>query len=539
MQDSSIFQKYKYIKSLGKGGCGEVFLAENKILGNYWAVKEIPKDRNASVSGYIEPEILKRLSHPALPRICDVYEDEAKIYIIEDYIEGLCLQQELELKGKLEEQKTVELGIQLCSVLDYLHSQKPKPIIYGDIKPHNIILTKEGFVKLVDFGVASVLDNDSGGKTAKGLPAETTFIGTRGYAAPEQYTGAPVGPSADIYSLGITLIQLMTGQEPTRPTQTCNSGGYGEYMSPGLSGIIQKCIQSNPSHRYQKASLLMKELLELRLRNMVKPPGGDYAKRSTGLTKILALTGAKGTGVSTLTAAMAELLAKGSQTVCIADLSENNVLGYCFAVNKETNSAAPVRITSNLYYINLRVLTQKLKAYPNDHTDPLIIYKHFSMLQDQFYYILVDSDLSNLNLIEQFVNHTLLVCDMNPYNIAGLGDWLTNKAPPSGLVSEASIIVNKFYKGELSSGDILQSIFLHRGNEELLHKLISLSKQFEVPYDQRIYLKWMYSGFGEPLRFGSLLSDRFGKAISSIVAEVLRTPGTHPRSRFNHFMKGR
>ena len=157
MQDNSFYSKYKYIRVLGHGGCGEVFLAESITLGNLWAVKEIIKGSKTSISGYIEPEILKRLNHPALPRICDVYEDETKIYIVEDYLEGICLKQELDIKKKFDEQTVIDWAIQLCSVLEYLHCQKPNPIIYGDMKPHNIILTKEGFVKLIDFGVSALV----------------------------------------------------------------------------------------------------------------------------------------------------------------------------------------------------------------------------------------------------------------------------------------------------------------------------------------------------------------------------------------------
>lgn len=539
MQDNLFFQKYKYIKSLGKGGCGEVFLAENKNLRNYWAVKEIPKDRKTSVSGYIEPEILKRLNHPALPRICDVYEDEAKIYIIEDYIEGVCLLQELELKGKFEENEIIELGIQLCSVLVYLHGQKPDPIIYGDMKPHNIILTKDGFVKLIDFGVSSFLKNDDTDAEAdKTLPAETVFIGTKGYAAPEQYLEAYVSPGTDIYSLGITLIQLISDINPLNSIQSYYNDEYKEYMSPGLFRILHKCIQSSPELRYQRAEQLMKELQDLRLNNINKPPGIVYDRRSTYyLTRIFAFAGTGGTGVSTITAAVAAFVAKGSQPVCIVDLSENRTLEKSLAVKGTTDSAEPVKITADLYYLNLGNLKSRLKTYPDDHTDPLILYKHFSKLQTQFSSIFVDAELSILKLIEHFVNHIFLVCDMNPYNISGLGARLDVEVMASDLISGASFIINKFYKGELSSYDLLQSIFQSKGNEEHLQKLISLSRKFEVPYDQGIYLEWMYSGFGEPLKFGRLLSDRLEKAISCIVTEVIQPPGARPHMKLKQLIK--
>ncbi len=540
MQDNLFFQKYKYIKSLGKGGCGEVFLAENKNLGNYWAVKEIPKDRITSVSGYIEPEILKRLNHPALTRICDVYEDETKIYIIEDYIEGVCLLQELEQKGKFEERKIIEFGIQLCSVLIYLHGHKPDPIIYGDMKPHNIILTQDGFVKLIDFGVSSFMKNDDTDMEAdRKLPAETAFIGTKGYAAPEQYFGACVSPGTDIYSLGITLIQLISGINPLNSIQAYYNDEYKEYMSPSLFRILQKCIQSSPELRYERAAELMNELQDLALNSINKPPGSVYDNRKIWLTRIYALTGIGGMGVSTLTAAMAAFTARGSQSVCIVDLSENLTLEKSLAAKDYTNSDEPARLTPNLYYLNLGNPNSILKTYPNDHTDPLILYKHFSKLQNQFSFIFIDAELSILKLIEQFLNHIFLVCDMNPYNISGLGERLDVEVPALDLVSGASFIINKFYKGELSPCRLLQSILLGKGNQEHLRKLISLSKHFEVPYDQRIYLEWMYSGFGEPLKLGRLLSDKLEKAISGIVEEIVQPPETRPHIKFKELIKGR
>lgn len=541
MQDNLFFKKYKYIKSLGKGGCGEVFLAENKNLGNYWAVKEIPKDRKTSVSGYIEPEILKRLNHPALPRICDVYEDEAKIYIIEDYIEGVCLLQELERKGKFEEHQVIEFGIQLCGVLTYLHGQRPDPIIYGDMKPHNIIFTKDGFVKLIDFGVSSFLRKyDTGTEADRTFTAETAFIGTRGYAAPEQYSGAYVSPGTDIYSLGITLIQLISDISPLNSIQYYYNDEYKEYMSHGLFSILQKCIQPSPGLRFQSADQLMKELQDVRLNSSNKPPGsGLHDKKNICLTRIFAFAGTGGTGVSTITAAMAAFTAKGSQPVCIVDLSGSRTLEKSLAVKYSTGSAGPVKLTANLYYINLGDQKSKLKTNPDDHTDPLILYKQFSKLQNQFSSIFVDAELSILKLIEQFVNHIFLVCDMNPYSISGLGERLDAGLAASDLVSGASFIINKFYKGELSPHNLLQSIFQSKGNEEYLQKLISLSRKFEVPYDQRIYLEWMYSGFGEPLKFGRLLSDRLEKAISGIFTEIIQPPGAGPHMKLKQLLKGR
>ncbi len=552
MQDNIFFQKYKYIKSLGSGGCGKVYLAENKALGNYWAIKEIPKDRTTSVSGYIEPEVLKRLNHPALPRICDVYETEDKIYIIEDYIEGICLKQELDQKVRFEEHKVIEWGIQLCSVLRYLHEQQPGPIIYGDMKPHNIILTKEGFIKLIDFGVSTILNNsvNSDLKTCRvdeniNFPEKTeniyktVFIGTKGYSPPEQYSGALISPGTDIYSLGITLIQLLSGIDPISFPHSYYNGDYEEYMSPGLYKILQKCIDINPKHRYQDVAQLMKELSEISLHHSYLPDKGPRSA-PVGITRIIAFSGIRGSGVSTITVAVAEQIAKEGKTVCIVDLSDSGTLEESLGLKKGNISGKPKKINSHLYYININYLhnLDKQTMYPDDHTDHLILHKHFSQLQDQFSYILVDAELSNLKLIERFINHIFLICDMNPYSISILGDRLKGGILTAAYVSGISFIINKFYKGELSSHNLLHGILLNGENEEYLAELIPLSKLYEVPYDQRIYIRWMYSGFGEPLKLGSKLSERFETAVSNISTAIVKTPEPKPRVRFWQLISG-
>ena len=546
MQDDTFFQKYKYIRPLGRGGCGEVFLAENRKLGNCWAVKVIQKEGNSSVSGYIEPQILKRLNHPALPRICDVYENETEIYIIEDYIEGVCLKQELDLKENFEEQQVIDWGIQLFSVLDYLHNQTPDPIIYGDMKPHNIILTKEGFIKLIDFGISKTESKrdkpDNLNETA--LLSETAFIGTKGYAAPEQYSGEGISKSTDIYSLGITLIQLASGINPLKSAQLYRDKKYRDFMSSDLAGILEKCTELNPYQRYRSASQVMKELKTLGINKTIHHTSGINQKNSH-LTKIFAFAGAGGTGVSTLCAAFSEYAAKRESKVCIVDLSRTRALKRSLLLNGQSSSN-PVKVTNNLYYQNLcgdcnSISLSNKNPYDNTNplihnTDPLVLYKQFSQLQDQFSLIFVDTDLPVLKLIEQYVNHIYLVCDMNPLNISELGDRLAAEKLNFDGISKISFIVNKFYKGELSSSIILHNMLFNNFDEDYLRNLISLSKIYEVPYDKRVYLGWAYSGFGEPLRFKrELAADGFGAAISQIAAGILPFKGAKPLIPFKKF----
>ncbi|MHB8064479.1 MAG: protein kinase domain-containing protein [Ruminiclostridium sp.] len=626
MQQNSFHSKYKYIKTLGHGGCGDVFLAENITLGNLWAVKEIVKGEKTSICGYIEPEILKRLNHPALPRICDVYEDETKIYIVEDYLEGICLKQEFDIKGNFDERTVIDWAIQLCNVLEYLHCQKPNPIIYGDMKPHNIILTKEGFVKLIDFGV-SVLMAEVDDETTreevikyekikdeniigeekrdqvsrdKATPFEyakvpckasyaTAFIGTKGYAAPEQFIGNGISIASDIYSLGITLIQLVTGIDPLKSINIIQDEKYIDYLSPGLFDLLRKCVHPNPVLRYKTAGILMKELRQYSLRNDLGNENNiNSLKKSLNFTKIIAITGARGTGTSTIAAAMAEYMARGPTSACIVDLSLPNGLGKSLSIKLEknpsnrfeespssrsegspskrseeesptrfkisssgrleksltgrfekshsigkenSNSSTLIKINSNLYYFNLNNLS-------DIYTDELLLHKQLGQLQDSFSYVFIDVDITLLKFIEQYLNHIFIISDMNAFNVADIGQMLKAEGMIAKCISRTAFIINKYYKGELSSRNILQSMLSTGDTPEQLQDLIVYAKVFEVPYDQKVYLKWMYSFFGEPLRFKNFFNDDFGKAISNIISNTI-SPQKRKCSRLSDLIQQR
>ncbi len=248
--------KYRIIKSLGRGGTGEVYLAENIRLGTLWAVKKIGRKSSGKASLPVEPDILKKLNHPALPRVFDVLEDSDNIYIIYDYIEGTSLDKKLAEAGKFPEEIVLEWACQLCDVLSYLHSFKPNPIIYRDMKPSNIILTPDGRIKLIDFGTAREYKEGAGN--------DTTYIGTVGYAAPEQYGCGQTDVTSDIYSLGVTLRHLLTGKGPGEFMDKATSEKTPDTrLSPEIEKIINKCTMHNPCDRYQSAAELKKDIERL------------------------------------------------------------------------------------------------------------------------------------------------------------------------------------------------------------------------------------------------------------------------------------
>ncbi len=246
-------EKYKILKTIGSGGMGTVYLAENVKLGTKWAVKAIPKKEDANFDLLAEPNILKKLNHPALPRIIDIEQDDKNIYIIEDYIEGTPLDKQLETKKSFDEATVIEWAKQLCNILFYLHSQKPHPIIYRDMKPSNIIVSADNVVKVIDFGIAREFKKDSG--------SDTSYMGTRGYAAPEQYGTSQTDARTDIYSLGVTMYHLLTGKSPNEPPYEFKPlRMIDSSFSEGIEFIVNKCVQNDPINRYQSTTELLHDL---------------------------------------------------------------------------------------------------------------------------------------------------------------------------------------------------------------------------------------------------------------------------------------
>lgn len=250
--------KYKILNRIGQGGMSIVYLAMNEKANKQWAVKEVRRDgtRNFEMirQGLMaETDLLKKLHHPNLPSIVDVIEGDGTFLIVMDYIEGKTLARILMESGAQSQETVTEWARQLCDVLGYLHSRKP-PVVYRDMKPSNIMLRPDGRVILIDFGTAR--EYKEGGST------DTVCLGTRGYAAPEQYGGqGQTDERTDIYSLGATMYHLLTGHNPCEPPyEMYPVRHWRKYLSSGLESIVLKCTQKNPLDRYQSCGELLYDL---------------------------------------------------------------------------------------------------------------------------------------------------------------------------------------------------------------------------------------------------------------------------------------
>ena len=247
--------KYKILNKVGQGGMSVVYLAMNEKANKQWAIKEVRKDgikdfEVVKQGLIVETDMLKKLSHPNLPSIIDVIENDDTFLIVMDYIQGNPLNKTLEEYGAQPQEYVIEWAKQLCDVLGYLHSRKP-PIIYRDMKPANIMLKPDGNVTLIDFGTAREYKEKN--------IADTTCLGTVGYAAPEQFGGmGQTDARTDIYCLGATLYHLVTGMNPCEPPYEIKPiRQINPSLSNGLEKIILKCTQRDPNDRYQSCAELM------------------------------------------------------------------------------------------------------------------------------------------------------------------------------------------------------------------------------------------------------------------------------------------
>lgn len=258
--------RYKILRRIGGGGMGSVYLAEDVTFKRLIAVKEMiemfadESAREKAIADFQrEAELLAHLDHPAIPTIFDYFFDPSRgrYYLVMKYIDGGDLASRMQaLGGRVDEATVTQWGMEICDVLDYIHSQNP-PIIYRDLKPANLMLDSRNRIMLVDFGIARFV-----APTQKGV----TAIGTMGYAPPELFAGN-VEAASDIYSLGATMFHLLTGQDPQdNPllifdfTKNPKPRQINPEISPEMEALIIKAVEYKPENRFPTARDFGREL---------------------------------------------------------------------------------------------------------------------------------------------------------------------------------------------------------------------------------------------------------------------------------------
>ncbi len=257
--------RYQIVREIGRGGMGVVYLAKDLNLGRQVAYKVLPpelKHNPQFVATFVrEAKALASLGHPYIVSIFDAGEDGGNYFIIMEYVEGQNLKDLLARSRKIPISSGLQIFSQLCQALDYAHGKK---VVHRDIKTGNLMWTQGQIIKVMDFGLAKVIENAQAGRTA--------IAGTPYYMSPEQTLGKALDHRTDLYSLGVTLYELFTGQVPFKDGDI----GYQQVHTPPkpprelnseipetLQRIILKCMAKDPSQRYQSAREIYLELKAL------------------------------------------------------------------------------------------------------------------------------------------------------------------------------------------------------------------------------------------------------------------------------------
>lgn len=244
---------YTILEKLGEGSGGIVYKAYHKRLRKEVVIKKLRKRSIDMQMNRQEADILKNLNHMYLPQVLDFLTEGDDLYTVMSYIPGRSMKELLEEGYVFRQSQLIRWGMQMCSALNYLHSQEP-PVIHGDIKPANIMLTPEGNVCLIDFNISFFLD-------------ETTVLGyTDGYTSPEQYIIAldresvyslpkysTIDEKSDIYSLGATFYHLVTGRKIKNHREIPDAELLSERTSEAFAQVLLKALNIDPADRYQSA----------------------------------------------------------------------------------------------------------------------------------------------------------------------------------------------------------------------------------------------------------------------------------------------
>ena len=251
--------RYEILRLIGGGGTSRVFLAADLRLSNkQWAIKEVdrratdPAGRPIEQCLASEAYLLSRLGHPGIVDIVDFEKTEDYVYVVMDHVEGQSLDKVVREQGPQSEEDVQRWMLQICDAVGYLHRQNP-PVIYRDMKPSNIMLHPDGYVKLVDLGVAREYKDEA--------RKDTIAFGTTGYAAPEQYGKAQTDARTDIYGLGATMWHLLGGEAPPVEFPLPNVREKNERVGEGFADvIIPQCTQLERDARYQTCEELAADL---------------------------------------------------------------------------------------------------------------------------------------------------------------------------------------------------------------------------------------------------------------------------------------
>lgn len=298
MSNRILGNRYELLERIGGGGMAVVYKARCNLLNRFVAVKilrdEFTNDEEFVKRFRIEAQAAASLSHPNIVSIFDVGQEDNVHFIVMEYINGITLKEYIAEKGALSWKEATGIAIQICSAIEQAHKNH---IIHRDIKPHNILMTKEGIAKVTDFGIARAVSSST-------ITMVGSTIGSVHYFSPEQARGGFTDEKSDLYSLGITIYEMVTGRVPfdgDSPVAVAlkhiqNKAERPQDINPkipgGINDIIMKAIKKDQNQRYQNASEFLADLQravkdpDLVLRNGMKTGDEFPTKKMMSLDKM-------------------------------------------------------------------------------------------------------------------------------------------------------------------------------------------------------------------------------------------------------------
>lgn len=288
-----IADRYEILEKVGTGGMADVYKAKDHTLNRFVAVKvlkqEFSENENFVAKFRVEAQAAAGLMHPNIVNVYDVGEEKGIYYIVMELVDGITLKVYIQKKGHLSVRETLTVAIQVSMGLEAAHHNH---IIHRDIKPQNIIISREGKVKVTDFGIAKAATSDT---------ITSNVMGSVHYTSPEQARGGYSDERSDIYSLGITMFEMLTGELPFTGDTTVaiaikqiqdpmpSPRKYIPDIPFAVEQIVMKCCEKNPDRRYQNMGELLTDL-----RRAMRDPDGDFVSRyDDDLSKTRAVTEAE------------------------------------------------------------------------------------------------------------------------------------------------------------------------------------------------------------------------------------------------------
>ncbi len=233
---AGFLRDYEAMECLAFHDGTETLLAKQRTTGKLRVAKCYSDKSLLSRCG--EAALLKSLSHPGLPAFIGEYENNDMVCVVREYIEGQTLDMFAAHQKRLSQEQCADILTKLCDILTYLHTRTP-PVIHRDIKPQNIVIAQDGSIKLIDFGISRVFDETA--------DTDTVCFGTRKFAAPEQYGFSQTDARADIFSAGVLLCFLLTGETDT-------AAALDKIKNPRLRSIVKRSTAFAPAQRYKSAA---------------------------------------------------------------------------------------------------------------------------------------------------------------------------------------------------------------------------------------------------------------------------------------------